>query len=214
MSLSRVISLNISNPIRVSLDGGTKKTTTAYFKKPVSHPIFLDFLGFNDDDVGDKRIHGGKDMAVCVYSIDHFSYWANKLDREILPSSFGENLSISGMVETVVSIGDIFEIGETQVQVSQPREPCHKINKVFKDQSIACTIKKTGFSGYYLRVIKPGFIEPNAIIKRIHKENFSIEKVNALFRKGGANLEQLQKLISLPGLSDGWKKKAENRLNR
>ena len=214
MSLSRVISLNISNPIRVSLDGGTKKTTTGYFKKPVSHRIFLDFLGFNDDGVGDKRIHGGKDMAVCVYSTDHFSYWANKLDREILPSSFGENLSISGMVETVVSIGDIFEIGETQVQVSQPREPCHKINKVFKDQSIACTIKKTGFSGYYLRVIKPGFIEPNAIIKRVHKENFSIEKVNALFRKGGANIEQLQELISLPSLSGKWKKKIENRLNR
>ena len=118
------------------------------------------------------------------------------------------------MIETEVNIGDVFEVGEAQVQISQPRQPCHKLNKVFKDQSIACSVKTTGFSGYYFRVLKPGLVEPDVIIKRIEKGSFSIEKANALMRKGGSNTEQMQELISLPALSDDWRGMLEKRLNR
>jgi MOSC domain-containing protein YiiM len=214
MQFPKIFSLNIASPARVSLDGNPKKTITGYFKKPVLEPIFLDYIGFDGDGVGDKRIHGGKDMAVCAYPIEHFLYWSKKLGRDILPSSFGENLSISGMIESEVHIGDIFKIGEAHLQISQPREPCHKINKVFKDNSMACTVKKTGFSGYYLRVIKTGLVKPDSVIQRIHKQNFSIKKANALFCKGGANPAQLQELLSLPDLSINWKKKTEKRLSQ
>ena len=210
----KIISINVAFPTDVSMVGGTKKIRSGYFKKPVSGPIYLGYQGLEGDGVGDKRIHGGKDMAVCVYSIDHFSYWANKLQREIFPGSFAENLSVSGLVETKVNIGDVFEIGGAQVQVSQPRQPCHKLNKVFKVQDIACTVKKTGFSGYYLRVLKPGIVEPDAVIKRIHQGSFSIEMANALLRKGGSTTEQVQKLISLPELSEGWKVMLHKRLKR
>lgn len=210
----KIISINVASPARVSLDGGPKKVRTGFFKMPVSQPIFLDYPGFEGDGVGDTRIHGGEEKAVCAYCTEHFTFWTEKLQREILPGSFGENLSLLGMIETEVNIGDVFEVGEAQVQVSQPRQPCHKLNKVFKDQSIACSVKTTGFSGYYLRVLKPGFVEPDAIIKRIDKGSFSIEKANALLRKGGLNTEHIQELISLPALSDDWRGMLEKRLNR
>lgn len=210
----KIISINIISPARVSLDGGPKKVRSGYFKLPVSQPIFLDYLGFEGDGVGDTRIHGGEDKAVCAYCTDHFPYWADKLQREILPGSFGENLSLLGMLETEVNIGDIFEMGAAQVQVSQPRQPCFKLNKVFKDQSMACSVKTTGFSGYYFRVLKSGLVEPGALIKRIHEGSFSIEKTNALLRKGGSNAEQMQELISLPALSDDWREMLQKRLNR
>ncbi len=210
----KIISINIVSPANVSLDGGPRKIRSGYFKLPVSQPVFLDYLGFEGDGVGDTRIHGGEDKAVCAYCTEHFPYWTDKLQREILPGSFGENLSLLGMCETEVNIGDIFEMGSAQVQVSQPRQPCHKLNKVFKDQSMACSVKTTGFSGYYFRVLKSGLIEPDALIKRVHEGSFSIEKANALLRKGGSNIEQMQELISLPALSEDWRGMFQKRLNR
>ncbi len=208
----KIVSINTTPPARVSLDGGPRKIRSGIFKIPISQPVFLDDLGFEGDGVGDTRIHGGKDKAVCAYCVDHFPYWSEKLQRKILPGAFGENLSLSGMPETAINIGDIFEIGSAQIQVSQPREPCHKLNKVFNDQSMACSVKKYGFSGYYLRVLKPGLVEPGAPIKRIHKDKFSIEKANALFRKGGANIQHMKELVSLSALSDEWREKLQKRL--
>ena len=209
-----IISLNIVSASRVSLDGSPKKVKSGYFKMPVSHPIFLDHRGFDGDGVGDNRIHGGEDKAVCAYCTEHFPFWTDKLQREILPGAFGENLSLSGMVETELNIGDVFEMGEAQVQISQPRQPCHKLNKVFKDQSIACNVKTTGFSGFYFRVVKSGLVKPDATLQRIHKGSFTIEKANALLRKGGSNTEQMEELISLSALSDDWREMLQKRLNR
>ncbi len=155
-------------------------------------------------------------MAVCAYCVDHFPYWNKKLQCNIVPGSFGENLSLLGMPETAINIGDIFKIGSAQVQISQPRQPCYKLNKVFNDPSMACSVKTTGFSGYYLRVLKTGVVETNSPVKRIYKDpdEFSVEKVNALLRKGGTNITHIEKLISLPALSDEWRKLFQIRLNK
>ena len=79
---------------------------------------------------------------------------------------------------------------------------------------MACSVKTTGFSGYYLRVLKPGLVEPISLVKKIKNGSFSIEKANALLRKGGSNAEQMQELISLPDLSDDWRGMLQKRLNR
>jgi MOSC domain-containing protein YiiM len=210
----KITSINVASPTLVSLGKATNKVKSGIFKNPISQPILLDYLGFESDGVGDSRIHGGKDMAVCVYCVDHFSYWEEKYQRKILPGSFGENLSVSGMSEEIINIGDIFEVGQTQLEVSQARQPCHKLNKIFNDQSMACDIKKTGFSGYYLRVLKPGLIQPGTSIKRIYEGSYSIEKANALLRKGGANIAYMKELIDLPALSDGWRVMFQKRVEK
>ena len=212
----KIISINIASPSLVSLDGGPKKYKSGIFKTPVSGPIFLDHLGLKGDGVGDTKIHGGEDLALCVYCVEHLSYWNEKLNRKLESGSLGENLSVEGMLETDVNIGDIFEVGSAQVQISQPRQPCHKLNKVFNDQSMACSIKKTGFSGYYLRVLKPGLVEPGDTINLFHKDpsEFSVEKANALLRKGGINIQYMEELISHPALSSDWREMIQKRLNR
>jgi MOSC domain-containing protein YiiM len=138
----KIISINVASPALLSLGKATNKVKSGIFKKPVSQPIFLNYLGFELDGVGDTRIHGGKDMAVCVYCVDHFSYWEEKYQRKILPGSFGENLSVSGMSEETINIGDIFEVGQTQLEVSQAREPCHKLNKILTISLWLAILKK------------------------------------------------------------------------
>jgi MOSC domain-containing protein YiiM len=212
----KINSINIAYAELVSLDGGSKKHKSGIFKKPVADPVFLDYLGFNGDGVGDSRIHGGKDKAVCAYCVEHFSFWNEKLQRKLSPGSFGENLSLTGMLETDINIGDIFEVGSAQIQVSQPRQPCHKLNKVFKDQSMACSIQKSGFSGYYFRVLKTGMVEAGSVLKKIHKDSnkFSIEKTNALFRGKGANAQDMEELISIQALSSDWRDAVLKRLSK
>ena len=210
----KLVSLNITLPEKISLNDGGRNVLTGFFKKPVNEKIFLDELGFRGDGVGDSRIHGGKDLAVCAYFIDHFPHWKIELDREIKPGDFGENLSLAGINETQINIGDIFRLGEAEIEVSQPRQPCHKLNKVFDLQAMACKVQTTGYTGCYFRVNKTGWIKPGSTVERIQEGQgkISIEMVNVLMSKEKKNLDLLKKVVSLQALSVEWREKFQKRL--
>ena len=210
----KLASLNIALPEKVDLNGGGKKLLTGIFKKPVEGKIFLDELGFRGDGVGDSRIHGGKDLAVCSYFVDHFPYWQTKLEREIKPGAFGENLSLSEINETQINIGDIFRLGEAEIEVSQPRQPCHKLNKVFDLQAMACKVQTTGYTGCYFRVKKTGWVKPDSKVEKIQEGlgKISIEMVNVLMFKEKKNKDLLKNVVSLQALSVEWREKFQKRL--
>lgn len=209
-----LVSLNISLPEKVDLNSGSKKLLTAYFKKPIEGEIFLDELGFRGDGVGNTRIHGGKELAVCSYFVDHFPYWQAELEREMKPGDFGENLSLSGINEKQINIGDVFRLGEAEIEVSQPRQPCHKLNKVFDLQAMACKVKKTGYTGCYFRVKKTGWVKPDSAFKKIQEGlgEISIEMVNVLMFKEKKNPDLLKKVASLQALSIEWREKFQKRI--
>ncbi len=209
-----LVSLNITLPEKICLKGGDKKFLTGILKKPVSEKIFLDRLGFHGDGVGDTRIHGGKDLAVCAYFTDHFPYWQVELDREMKPGAFGENLSLAGINETQINIGDIFRLGEAEIEVSQPRQPCHKLNKVFQLQEMACKVQTTGYTGCYFRVKNPGWVGPVSVITKIKDGlgKISIEMVNVLMFKEKKNPYLLKKVSRLEPLSVEWREKFRKRL--
>ncbi len=208
-------SINIGKPSQVSL-ANDRKLFSGIQKQPVKEKVYLDTLGFKGDGVADPRHHGGEDKAVCVYCIDHFPFWEKELKRKLPIGIFGENLSVTGLNETKVHIGDIFRIGEAEVQCSQPRQPCHKLNKVFDLQAMACRVQTSGFSGYYLRVIKPGWVEPGAKIFLIEKgeKQISIEAANDLMHKNKSDVDGIQAILSVDALSDSWRQTFQNRLDK
>ena len=210
----KLVSLNITLPKKISLNDGGRNVLTGFFKKPVNEKIFLDELGFRGDGVGDSRIHGGKDLAVCAYFVDHFPHWKKELDREIKPGAFGENLSLAGINETQMNIGDIYRLGEAEIEVSQPRQPCHKLNKVFDLQAMACKVQTTGYTGCYLRVKKTGWVKPDSVFEKIKEGlgKISIEMVNVLMFKEKKNLDLLRKVASLQALSIKLREKFQKRL--
>lgn len=212
--MPKLVSLNIALPALVQLDGTAKKFRTGMFKKPVNERIYLDKLGFHGDGVGDTRIHGGNDLAVCAYFVDHFSFWNNELNRLLEPGAFGENLSLAGIDETQINVGDVFSLGEAEIEVSQPRQPCHKLNKVFKYQGMACKVQTTGFTGCYFRVKKKGWVEPGAAIEKVQDGlgKISIDKINTLMFKEKNDINLLSKVVSQEALSLEWREKFEKRL--
>lgn len=209
-----LVSLNIALPEIVNLGGASKKCRTGIFKKPITEKIFLNELGFHGDGVGDTRIHGGKDLAVCAYFTDHFPFWEVELNRKIEVGAFGENLSLAGINETKIHVGDKFSLGEAEIEVSQPRQPCHKLNKVFQFQGMACKVQTTGYTGCYFRVKKPGWVEPDFVIKKIQdgEEKISVEMVNILMFKDKKNSDLLKKVVDLKALSVEWRDKFLKRL--
>lgn len=209
-----LVSLNIALPELINLGNGSKKHRTGIFKKPVKEKVYLDELGFQGDGVGDPRVHGGIDLAVCGYFTDHFSFWEVELDRKMEPGAFGENLSLAGINETQINVGDLFSLGEAEIEVSQPRQPCHKLNKVFKFQGMACKVQTTGFTGCYFRVKKRGWVKPDSLMNKIKdgEGKISIEMVNVLMFKDKKNLDLLNKVSKLEALSPEWREKFQKRI--
>lgn len=211
--MATIQSINIAVPGNV-LVSGNKKIFSGILKKPVQGRIFLDSSGFQGDGVADHRFHGGGDKAVCVYCVDHYPFWEKELKQELHFGAFGENLSVLGLTETRVHIGDTFKIGEAEVQCTQPRQPCHKLNKVFDFQGMACRVQTTGFSGYYLRVIKPGWVEANTEIIRVQDapKKISIARANDLMHKNKKDWEGIEEILSVAALSDSWRTTFQKRL--
>ncbi|GJL78348.1 MAG: MOSC domain-containing protein [Nitrospinaceae bacterium] len=206
-------SINIAVPGQVVV-AGNKKMFSGILKKPVLGKVFLDNLGFHGDGVADDRYHGGGDKAVCAYCVDHFSFWEKELDRDLHFGAFGENLSVRGWTEHEVHIGDVFRIGEAEVQCTQPRQPCHKLNKIFDFQAMACRVQTTGFSGFYLRVLKPGWVQANCEVTLLKKDpaRISIERANGLMHKNKKDWDGIHEILSVTALSDSWKETFQKRL--
>ncbi len=185
-------------------------------KKPVEGKIFLDNLGFRGDGVADPRFHGGRDKAVCVYCLDHYSFWEKELNIKIGPGAFGENLSVTEWTEKTVHIGDVFQMGEARVQCTQPRQPCHKLNKVFDFQAMACRVQTTGFSGWYFRVLQPGWVTAGVEIIRVEEDpvRISVEIANDLMHTNKKNWQGIRKILSVTALSDSWRETFTKRLSK
>ncbi len=133
---AHVASLHVGGPESLGLAGAAQwfdePWTTAIFKRPIAGPVDVGPLGLAGDGHADLVNHGGLDKAICVYPVAHYPAWQAELGRaDFTEGAFGENLSVTGLTEGDVCIGDIFSIGTEpqglRVQVSQPRQPCWKL---------------------------------------------------------------------------------------
>jgi MOSC domain-containing protein YiiM len=134
--------------------------TSAIWKEPVTGPVWLDTTGLQGDRQADRKHHGGPWRAVLMYSADHYPLWREEWGRrELPPGAFGENLTVAGLTEEVVCLGDQFEVGEARLEVTSPRAPCHTLAQRHGIADLAVTIRRNHRHGWYLRVVRPGWIE-------------------------------------------------------
>lgn len=137
-------------------------TKSAIFKESHQGKVFLTKTGLSGDEQAYEH-HGGVDKALHQYNVDHYESWAEErpdLEHLFQAGAFGENISTTGMDEKNVCIGDQYSIGdEVIVQISEPRQPCYKLNQRFKWKKASVRVQETGRAGWYLRVIQTGFIQ-------------------------------------------------------
>lgn len=142
-------------------------------KTPVATPELLltytNLLGDQQVDTKPKpdgrQLHGGNEMAVYVYPREHYEGWLAELGIELQPPKFGENLSVSGLTEDDVHVGDKWQWGEALLEVSKPRQPCYKLKWHLGIPDIEAKMWENGMCGWYLRVLTPGLVPTSGSIQ-------------------------------------------------
>lgn len=139
---------------------------TAYAKHQVEGPVEVTPTGLEGDEQADQSVHGGLSKAVYAYPVEHYPFWQTvraqarvaMWDEPLPPGSLGENLTVSGLIESEACIGDVLRFPGCELVVSEPRQPCFKFNAAMGFAQAGKLMIQSGWCGYYLAVRQPGRI--------------------------------------------------------
>ena len=151
--------------------------TTGIFKIPTDEPVKVTKLGLEGDVIVSKKHHGGPDQAIYIYGGADYAWWAKELGREILPGTFGENLTISDLESARFNVGDMLHMADVTLQVSAPRIPCKTFAARMDDSLWVKKFRYAERPGLYCRVLKEGFVQ---LGHTVSVERFSGETVSIL----------------------------------
>ncbi len=180
---------------------------SAIIKDAVSGPVWLAATNLEGDKQGNPAVHGGPDKAVLAYAASHYPEWRRELDRELPYGAFGENLTIDGLDEGSVCVGDTFEIGDAVVQVSQPRAPCWKIARRWGIKDLTARVEANGHTGWYLRVLQEAYLEAGQTVRlteRPHPE-WTVARATLVMKGRRRDMAAANELARLPELAGSWK---------
>lgn len=164
----KILSTNIGDRKTINWKG--KVVTTGIYKYPTNSPIFLGTEDVKNDNVCDRKYHGGKNQAVYAYSYDKYDFWKKKYpDLNWDFGMFGENLTVDFLDETKINVGDTFTLGKTILEATLQRSPCIKLGIRFNDMKIVKQFWDTTFCGVYFKVLQTGYVEIGDRFLRIKK---------------------------------------------
>ena len=143
---------------------GGRTILSAIGKTPVHGAVQVKPLGLVGDEQADLTVHGGLEKAVYAYPLAHYGFWNDlrqraglaEIDTGLQPGAMGENLTLSGLTESDVWVGDLLVFSDCTLRVTQPREPCYKFNLALGFNTAVRRMAESGFCGFYLSVEKPG----------------------------------------------------------
>jgi MOSC domain-containing protein YiiM len=162
----KVVSVNVGLPHEVAWNG--KIVRTGIFKKPVAGPIAVVSHNLAGDGQADLSVHGGVTKAVYCYPAEHYAFWREEYpELDFVWGQFGENLSVEGLDEGRLCIGDRLRIGTAEFMVTEPRMPCFKLGVRFGRMDVVKRFLDARRPGFYLAVVSPGSIEAGSLIERL-----------------------------------------------
>lgn len=192
-------------PKDVSWQG--KTVFTGVWKHPVDGPRMVRTLNIDGDGQGDTGGHGGEQRAVFVYQIDSYRHWQRHFGRDDFTyGEFGENLTVDGLPDDQVCIGDRYRIGEAEFEVTQPRVTCYRVGLRTGEPELPALLVSHHRPGFYMRVITEGHIQAgDAIVKtRTGPHALSVADTDALLYLPGRDPATLRTATMIPALSPGW----------
>jgi len=218
MILGRIESIQIGRPRRYDgEDDSAKSWTSAIRKQSVDGPVHVGVTNIDGDEQADLKHHGGLDKAVLAYSVKHYDDWKREIpDVAFGMGGFGENLTISDCDEATCCIGDIVRIGDCQLQISQPRQPCWKLARFWKLPKLAVLVQQTGRTGWYYRVLQEGTIETELSIELIERPfpDFTVAGASSVMYAKPRSTEDDLRLAECAALSDSWRETLTKRANK
>jgi ferredoxin-NADP reductase/MOSC domain-containing protein YiiM len=203
--VAKLVSVNVGMPKNVQWRD--KTVYTGIWKSPVEGPVMVRRINIDGDGQGDLAGHGGEQRAVMVYQTESYHFWKTYLNRDDLePGHFGENFTVTGLSDDQVCIGDRYQIGDAEFEVTQPRVTCFRIGLRLNEPEMPNLLVAQHRPGFYFRVITEGKVRAGDDIVRVRRgrHELSVADVDALLYLPDRNMEQLHKAVDVPALSPGW----------
>src|SRR5690242_7323274 len=200
-----LLSVNVGLPKNVAWQGQT--VYTGAWKHPVDGPAMVRRLNIDGDGQGDTNGHGGEQRAGLVYQIQSYRYWQRYLGRDDFGyGQFGENLTVDGLTDDEVCIGDRYRIGEAEFEVTQPRVTCYRVGLRVGEPELPALLVSHRRPGFYLRVLREGRIQAgDQIVKtRTGPHALTVADTDALLYLPHRDLARLRQALEIPALSPGW----------
>jgi ferredoxin-NADP reductase/MOSC domain-containing protein YiiM/ferredoxin len=210
-----LVSVNVGLPEDVSWQD--KTVHTGIWKRPVDGPRMVRTLNIDGDGQGDKVGHGGAHRAVLVYQMDSYDHWKKYFGRgDFSYGQFGENLTVEGLADDEVCIGDRYQIGEAEFEVTQPRVTCFRVAMRLGEPDLPALLVSHHRPGFYMRVVREGRIEAGdqIVATRLGPGALSVADADALLYLPGRDAERLRLAVQIPALSPGWKQSFRDLLAR
>jgi MOSC domain-containing protein YiiM len=214
----KVVSVNTGLPREVKWHG--RSVITGIFKEPVHGRVVLRKLNLDGDRQADLSVHGGEFKAVYCYPLEHYDYWKRELpDRELRMGIFGENLTLEGLLEETVHLGDQFSVGTAEVVVTQPRLPCYKLGIRFEDDEMVKRFLVSGRTGFYLAVTNEGEVGAGDAMRVISRDpdGVPVSEITRLYaekRYSDADVAWVQRALRVAVFPESWKEYFRQRLER
>lgn len=143
---------------------------TAYWKEARDGAVQVGVLGLDGDQQADTRHHGGPEMAVLMYAGEHYRHWSAHAGLDAMgPGGFGENLTLAGLLESTVCVGDVLAVGDAELQVSSPRGPCMDISRRWNAAWLLERVVAERRTGWYLRVRREGAVQTGDEVRVIER---------------------------------------------
>jgi len=192
-----------------------RRITTGIFKEPVPGAVAVGRTGLAGDRQADLEVHGGPSKAVYAYPAPHYLAWQEELPGRDLPwGAFGENLTVEGLDEGSVCVGDAFDAGSARLVVTQSRVPCYKLGIRFGDPQMLRRMLENGRFGFYFAVEREGSIAAGdeLVPARRDPRRVSVADVARLYLNQSRDPELLARAIAVPALTPSWRAGFERKL--
>ena len=203
----KLFSVSVGRPRDVVVDD--RLVLTSIFKSPVAGRIPVRDNNLAGDAQSDLSVHGGRAKAIYAYPHEHYGFWREQLPGvDLQPGHFGENLTIEGLLEADVHLGDRLKIGSAELVVTQPRLPCYKLGIRFGRTDMVKRFLDSRRTGFYLSVAVEGDLGAGDAIEIVdrHPAAVSIPELLRMYLKEGVPPDRLREAIAVPVLSDAWRR--------
>jgi MOSC domain-containing protein YiiM len=175
----KVVSVNVGQPRE--LFWRDQLVRTSIFKTPVAGQVRIRRLNLDGDEQSDLTVHGGVEKAAYAYPSEHYAFWRQELSHDDLPwGSFGENLTLEGLLEADARIGDRIRIGGAECVVTTPRLPCFKLNVRFDRSDMVKRFLRSGRTGFYLSVAAEGAVEAGDSVVLVSRDHAAMSITDVL----------------------------------
>jgi len=196
---------------------GPNKVPSGFVKTARDGDVAVTLSGLAGDEQADLINHGGREKAVYGYAASRYPGWAAEfpaLADHFTGGAMGENLTIAGLDETDICVGDVHAIGTALLQVCQPRQPCFKLGLRHDNKLLPKAMVRLGWSGWYYRVLRTGSLRAGDKLSLHHRPapDFAFARLTQIVYHGKPTAAELARMAAMPELASQWRDHARQLL--